>query len=71
MNTKPTVSFDEDKFDLAKHKEAAEAIVKEKARTNRIRKQVRRGKIILAIATIAIFFALFYIAAQIGLMQVF
>ncbi|MCL2225549.1 MAG: hypothetical protein FWB96_11340 [Defluviitaleaceae bacterium] len=71
MNTKSTMRFDEDSFDLAAHKKAADAVTREKARVSRVRKQVRRGKIILAVVMVVIFFALFYIAAELDLMQIF
>ncbi|MCL2048893.1 MAG: hypothetical protein FWG87_09215 [Defluviitaleaceae bacterium] len=60
--------FDEDNFDLSDHKKRADAVVREKARTKRLTRQVRTGKIILAIVSIIIFFILFYIAVQLGFM---
>jgi hypothetical protein len=63
--------FDEDKFDIDEHKKAADAQTREKARVKRVRKQVKRGKLVVAIITIVIFFALFYIAAELGIMQIF
>ncbi|MCL2578074.1 MAG: hypothetical protein FWE27_08500 [Defluviitaleaceae bacterium] len=68
---KTSTRFDEDKFDLDAHKRAADVVKREKARDNRIRNQVKRGKIIVAVVTIVIFFILFYIAAELGLMQIF
>jgi hypothetical protein len=61
--------FDEDSFDLAEHKKAADAVTREKARVKRVRRQVKYGKIILAVVTIIIFFLLFFIAAELGLMS--
>ncbi|MCL2197501.1 MAG: hypothetical protein FWB80_01120 [Defluviitaleaceae bacterium] len=66
---KNTMSFDEDSFDLAEHKRAADAVTREKARVSRIRRQVRIGKIMLAVVTVIIFFALFIIAAELGWMN--
>ena len=71
MNTKTSMRFDEDKFDLNAHKKAAEEVTREKARISHMRKQVRRGKIIVAVVTILAFFLLFYLAAQLGIMQIF
>ncbi|MCL1845266.1 MAG: hypothetical protein FWF77_05130 [Defluviitaleaceae bacterium] len=68
---KPTVNmrFDEDNFDLGEHKKAADAVKREKANAERKRRQIKFGKIMLAIVTIIIFFGLFYIAAELGWMN--
>ena len=68
---KTSMRFDEDKFDLDEHKKAADSVKREKARETHVRKQVQRGKVIVAVVTIAIFFVLFYVAAELGIMQIF
>jgi hypothetical protein len=70
MKNTNTIRFDEDSFDLAEHKRAADAIIREKARVKRVRRQVKTGKIILAVVTIIIFFILFFIAAELGIMSI-
>jgi hypothetical protein len=67
---KNTMRFDEDSFDLHAHKKAATAVTQEKARVKRVRRQVKYGKIMLAIVTIIIFFILFFVAAELGLMNI-
>ena len=67
-NTK-SMRFDEDLFDPVEHKKAAIAVTREKARKKRVRRQVKFGKIALAVVTIIVFFLLFFIAAQLGLMN--
>ena len=69
MKNTSTMRFDEDKFDLTEHKKMADAVTKEKARIKRMRRQVRIGKIMLAIITIIIFFILFILAAELGWMN--
>jgi len=71
MKSKSTIRFDEDSFDLEQHKRTTENIVREKKRIKNVHSQIKRGKIILGIVTIAIFFGLFYLAAKLGLMQIF
>jgi hypothetical protein len=66
---KQAMRFDEDSFDLTEHKRAADAIIREKARISRVRRQVKIGKIILAVVTIIIFFILFFVAAEMGIMS--
>ena len=61
--------FDEDSFDLTEHKKAADAVAREKARVERVRRQVRFGKIMLAVVTILIFFVLILVARDLGLMN--
>jgi hypothetical protein len=61
--------FDEDKFDLTEHRKAASADKREKDRLKRVRRQVKIGKISLAIVSIIIFFALFFVATQLGWMN--
>jgi hypothetical protein len=61
--------FDEDSFDLTEHKKAADAIAREKARAERVRRQVRFGKIMLAVVTIIVFLVLFLVAGELGLMN--
>ena len=65
-----TLRFDEDGFDLSEHKKAADASTKQKARVKRVRRQIKYGKIILAILTIVLFFVLFIAAAELGLMNI-
>lgn len=67
--SKNAMRFEEDAFDLAEHKRAADAIIREKARQKRVRRHVKIGKVILAIATVAVFFILFIVAANMGLMN--
>ncbi|MCL1878069.1 MAG: hypothetical protein FWF80_04360 [Defluviitaleaceae bacterium] len=68
---KPTTAtrFDEDNFDLGEHKKAADAVKRDKAHAERKRRQVKYGKVVLAIVTVIIFFGLFYIAAELGWMN--
>lgn len=66
---KNAMRFDEDSFDLEEHKKAADKIIREKARDKRVRRQVKFGKIILAIVTIVIFFVLFFVAVELGFMS--
>jgi len=68
---KTSMRFDEDKFDLEAHKKDADTAKREKARENTRNQLVKRGNIIVAVVTILIFFLLFYIAAELGLMQIF
>ena len=63
-----TMSFEEDSFDLATHKKAADAATREKARILRARRQVKFGKIMLAIVTIIIIIALYFVAAELGIL---
>ena len=70
LKTKPTtkvMSFDEDNFDLAAHKKAADAVAKEKARVKRVRRQVAIGKVVMTIVAFLIFMLIFIIAATTGL----
>ncbi|MCL2356180.1 MAG: hypothetical protein FWC70_03325 [Defluviitaleaceae bacterium] len=64
-----TMRFDEDGFDLNEHKKAADTVKREKARVERVRRQVKVGKVMLAIVTVIIFFILFYVAAELGWMS--
>ncbi|MCL2387226.1 MAG: hypothetical protein FWC89_06710 [Defluviitaleaceae bacterium] len=64
-----TMRFDEDSFDLTEHKKAADASTRKKARVKRVRRQLKYGKIIIAVLTIILFFVLFFIAAELGLMN--
>ena len=67
---KNTTRFEEDFFDLAEHKKAADTIIKSKAREERVRRQVKYGKFILAIVMILIFFLLIYGSIQLGIIRV-
>ncbi|MCL2456023.1 MAG: hypothetical protein FWD19_00565 [Defluviitaleaceae bacterium] len=69
MKNTNTMRFDEDSFDLSEHKRAADAVTREKARAKRVRRQVKTGKIILAVVTVIIFFILFFVAAELGIMS--
>ncbi|MCL1884919.1 MAG: hypothetical protein FWF81_14330 [Defluviitaleaceae bacterium] len=64
-----SMRFDEDNFDLAEHKKKADQVAREKARIEKIRRQVKFGKIMLVIATTVIFFILFLVAVQLGWMD--
>jgi len=67
MNTEnhvKSLAFDEDTFDLAEHKKAADAVTKKKSRFKRIRRQVVIGKVILAIVAVIIFFLIYYLAVN-------
>jgi hypothetical protein len=54
-NNANTVAFEEDQFDLAAHKKAADSVAREKSRVKRIRRQIFVGKIFVAIAMLVIF----------------
>lgn len=54
------IKFDEDSFDLDEHKKAVDAIVQEKARNKRIRRNIKIGKILLAITAPIIAVLLYY-----------
>jgi len=75
MNTKNDVkplAFDEDTFDLAAHKKAANELTKGKSQVKRIRRQVVIGKVLLAIAAIIIFFLIYRMVASTNfLMDIF
>jgi len=62
--------FDEDSFDLAAHRRAADAVTREKARVKRVRRQVRYGKVAVFVVTVVIFFILFILAAELGFMNI-
>lgn len=66
------IRFDEDSFDLDEHKNAAkkavDASMREQSRIKRRNRQIKFGKVMLAIATAVIIFALFFLASQHGLM---
>jgi hypothetical protein len=68
MQKSTNMRFSEDSFDLKEHRRAADTIIREKARINRVRRQVKIGKIVLAVVTIIIFFILFFVAAELGIM---
>ena len=65
------IGFDEDAFDLEAHKKAADAVTKRKTRVKHIRRQVAIGKIMLAIAAIAIFFLIYSMAVNTNLLNLF
>jgi hypothetical protein len=62
-----TMRFDEDAFDLIEHKKAADAVIREKARIKRVHRKVKYGKALLVVATVVVFFVLFFIAGEIGI----
>jgi len=68
MNTESTkpVIYEEDTFDLTAHKKAADAATREKNRVKRIRRQVKIGKVFMAIAALAIFVLIYYVAVVTG-----
>ncbi|MCL1788702.1 MAG: hypothetical protein FWG38_12010 [Defluviitaleaceae bacterium] len=55
------LSFEEDTFDLESHKNAAHAQQRKKYRIKRSRRKITVGKIILALAALAISIALYYL----------
>lgn len=61
--------FDEDNFDLTDVRRKKDAEIREKANREKVKRQVRIGKIAVFIATVVIFFILFYVASQMGLMN--
>ena len=74
MNTKPNVKplgFDEDNFDLAAHKKAADTVIREKSRIKRIHRHVAIGKILMAVAAVVIFFLVYYIIATTNFINLF
>ncbi|MCL2839442.1 MAG: hypothetical protein FWE05_01610 [Defluviitaleaceae bacterium] len=62
--------FDEDSFDLSSHKKAADAVIREKVRKKRIRRQVTVGKAVMAIVAFLIFMLLFFVAVTTGLVAI-
>jgi len=65
--TSKVMSFEEDSFDLAEHKKAADTVTRQKAHVKRVRRQVAIGKAVMAVAAFIIFLLLFIIAAAAGL----
>jgi len=58
------MSFDEDTFDLSEHKKAADAVTREKARVKRVRRQLKVGKVILAVIAVIVCLLLSYVAFE-------
>ena len=65
------IGFEEDSFDLAAHKKAADAVTREKSRVKRVHRQVIVGKVMLALATVVIFYLIAHIAFTSGLGSMF
>lgn len=66
-----SIRFEEDTFDLAEHKKAADAVTREKNRVNKIRRQVVVGKVIMAFAAFAIFFLIYYVLVATDILSLF
>ena len=70
-NTTRPIMFEEDSFDLAAHKKAADSITREKNRVSRIKRQVKIGKFFMAVAALIIFVVIYYIAVVTGTINIF
>jgi hypothetical protein len=55
------IRFDEDSFDLLAHQKKADTARRERARIKRIRRQIKLGKILIAIAAVSVSVVLYYL----------
>jgi hypothetical protein len=62
-NKSKVLSFEEDTFDLESQQNAAGAQKRKKARIKRSRRRITVGKIVLALAALAISIALYYLVS--------
>ena len=65
VNPIKTKNFDEDDFDLAEHKKAANTVAQTKAHAKSVRRKVAVGRIIIMIAAIAVCGLLWFMVSMI------